>query len=159
MLGVKGTVIITHGRAKRRMIGYACDVAATTARTRVPDARSPKPLAEGRRRDATTDVEGHELTVGAGSSPNWSASPRSRSRASSASAGAGRPGAGCSAGQPSRSAFDGDRVRVRLWVVARPGQALRPLTAQVGTAVAATVERLLGLELGGVTVVVDGVGN
>lgn len=36
LLGVKGTVIITHGRAKRRMIGYACDVAATTARTGVP---------------------------------------------------------------------------------------------------------------------------
>ncbi len=37
LLGVKGSVIITHGRAKRRMIGFACDVAATTARTRVPD--------------------------------------------------------------------------------------------------------------------------
>ncbi len=37
LLGVKGTVIITHGRAKRRMIGYACDVAATTARTHVPE--------------------------------------------------------------------------------------------------------------------------
>lgn len=36
LLGVKGTVIITHGRARRRMIGYACEVAATTARTRVP---------------------------------------------------------------------------------------------------------------------------
>ncbi len=37
LLGVKGTVIITHGRAKRRMIGYACEVAATTARSRVPE--------------------------------------------------------------------------------------------------------------------------
>ena len=37
LLGVRGTVIITHGRAKRRMIEYACDVAATTARTRVPE--------------------------------------------------------------------------------------------------------------------------
>ncbi len=36
LLGVKGTVIITHGRAKRRMIGFACEVAATTARTGVP---------------------------------------------------------------------------------------------------------------------------
>ena len=36
LLGVRGTVIITHGRAKRRMVAYACDVAATTARTRVP---------------------------------------------------------------------------------------------------------------------------
>jgi glycerol-3-phosphate acyltransferase PlsX len=37
LLGVKGTVIITHGRAKRRMIGFACDVAARTAAARVPD--------------------------------------------------------------------------------------------------------------------------
>jgi glycerol-3-phosphate acyltransferase PlsX len=37
LLGVKGTVIITHGRARRRMIGYGVAVAATMARTRVPD--------------------------------------------------------------------------------------------------------------------------
>ena len=37
LLGVKATVIITHGSAKRRMIGYACDVAARTAAARVPD--------------------------------------------------------------------------------------------------------------------------
>jgi glycerol-3-phosphate acyltransferase PlsX len=37
LLGVKGSVIITHGRARRRMIGYACAVAAQTARTRVPE--------------------------------------------------------------------------------------------------------------------------
>ena len=52
-----------------------------------------------------------------------------------------------------------DRVLVRLRIVARPGQALGPLTAQVRTAVAATVERFLGLDLGAVTVVVDGVGG
>ena len=34
---MKGTAVITHGRAKRRMIGYACEVAATMARTRVPE--------------------------------------------------------------------------------------------------------------------------
>ena len=37
LLGVKGAVIITHGRARRRMIGYACAVAAQTARKRVPE--------------------------------------------------------------------------------------------------------------------------
>ena len=37
LLGVRGTVIITHGRARRRMIGYGVAVAATMARTRVPD--------------------------------------------------------------------------------------------------------------------------
>lgn len=52
-----------------------------------------------------------------------------------------------------------DRVLVRLWIVARPGQALGPLTSQVRVAVAATVERLLGLELGAVTLLVDGVGG
>jgi phosphate acyltransferase len=46
LLGVKGTVIITHGRARRRMIGFACEVAATTARTRVPE-RIAEALAEG----------------------------------------------------------------------------------------------------------------
>jgi uncharacterized alkaline shock family protein YloU len=52
-----------------------------------------------------------------------------------------------------------DQVNVRLWVVARPGQALGPLAAQVRSAVGATVERLLGLDLGSITVLVDGVGG
>jgi len=52
-----------------------------------------------------------------------------------------------------------DRVLVKLHIVARPGQALEPLSAQVRTAVAATIERLLGLELDAVTVIVDGVGG
>jgi len=37
LLGVRGSVIITHGRARRRMIGYAVEVGAATARTRVPE--------------------------------------------------------------------------------------------------------------------------
>jgi phosphate acyltransferase len=37
LLGVKGTVIITHGSARRRMIGFACDVAARTAAANVPE--------------------------------------------------------------------------------------------------------------------------
>jgi phosphate acyltransferase len=37
LLGVKGNVIITHGRAKRRMIGFGVGVAAQMARTRVPE--------------------------------------------------------------------------------------------------------------------------
>jgi phosphate acyltransferase len=36
LLGVRGTVIITHGRARRRMIAFAVEVAARTARSRVP---------------------------------------------------------------------------------------------------------------------------
>ena len=48
LLGVKGTVIITHGRAKRRMIGYGVGVAATMARTHVPEliAEALRPATE-----------------------------------------------------------------------------------------------------------------
>jgi glycerol-3-phosphate acyltransferase PlsX len=49
LLGIKGSVIITHGRARRRMIGFACAVAAATARTGVPaliaDALREEPVA------------------------------------------------------------------------------------------------------------------
>jgi glycerol-3-phosphate acyltransferase PlsX len=37
LLGVRGVVIITHGRARRRMIEHALRVAATAARERVPE--------------------------------------------------------------------------------------------------------------------------
>jgi phosphate acyltransferase len=37
LLGVKGTVIITHGRARRRMIAFAVEVGARSARGRVPE--------------------------------------------------------------------------------------------------------------------------
>ncbi len=37
LLGVRGTVIITHGRAKRRMVGYAVGVGAAAARARIPE--------------------------------------------------------------------------------------------------------------------------
>jgi glycerol-3-phosphate acyltransferase PlsX len=49
LLGVRGTVIITHGRARRRMIGFGVGVAATMARTQVPEliaaAFAPDPAA------------------------------------------------------------------------------------------------------------------
>jgi phosphate acyltransferase len=48
LLGVKGAVIITHGRARRRMVGFACAVAADTARTGVPQL-----IADWLREDAT----------------------------------------------------------------------------------------------------------
>jgi uncharacterized alkaline shock family protein YloU len=63
------------------------------------------------------------------------------------------------AGSPVRARISDGKVWVRVWIVARPGHALRPLAAQVRQAVGATVERLLGLELGEVTVVIDGVGG
>ena len=62
------------------------------------------------------------------------------------------------AGSPVRVRVRDGRVHVTLWLVARPRQRLVPLTEQVRDAVGAAVVRLLGLELGGVTVLVDGVG-
>jgi phosphate acyltransferase len=62
LLGVKGTAIITHGRARRRMIGFACEVAATTARTRVPEL-----IAEALAADRAAHVaEGPEAKVARG---------------------------------------------------------------------------------------------
>jgi len=49
-------------------------------------------------------------------------------------------------------------VRIRIWIIARPGQAMVELVDQVRGAVGAAVERLLGLRLESVTVTVDGVG-
>ncbi len=37
LLGVRGTVIITHGRARSRMVRHAIEVAARSARERVPE--------------------------------------------------------------------------------------------------------------------------
>src|SRR5258705_236780 len=37
LLGVRGNVIITHGRARRRMVAFGVGVAATMARTGVPE--------------------------------------------------------------------------------------------------------------------------
>ncbi len=65
---------------------------------------------------------------------------------------------GVIAGSPVRIRVRDGRVHVTLWVVARPRQQLVPLAADVRDAVGAAVVRLLGLELGGVTVLVDGVG-
>ena len=63
------------------------------------------------------------------------------------------------AGSPVAIDTASDRVRVHISIVARPGHALVPLARQVRTAVGATVERLLGLQLDSVTVTVDSVGG
>jgi glycerol-3-phosphate acyltransferase PlsX len=47
LLGVRGSVIITHGRARRRMITFAVGVGADTARTDVPRLIAER-LADGR---------------------------------------------------------------------------------------------------------------
>ena len=56
LLGVRGAVIITHGRAKRRMIEHAVRVGATTARERVPER-----IAEALAADALAEAQaGHD---------------------------------------------------------------------------------------------------
>jgi uncharacterized alkaline shock family protein YloU len=62
-------------------------------------------------------------------------------------------------GSPIKVRIRDGRVHVTVWVVARPRQRLVPLAAEVRAAVGAAVVRLLGLDLGGVTVMVDGVGT
>jgi uncharacterized alkaline shock family protein YloU len=63
------------------------------------------------------------------------------------------------AGSPIVTQLSAEGVRVRVWIVARPGQALLPLGQQVRAAVGAAVERLLDLRLESVTVTIDGVGG
>ncbi len=52
LLGVKGMVLITHGSAKRRMIEFALDAGATSARAHIPD------LIAGAFRDQPRAVKG-----------------------------------------------------------------------------------------------------
>lgn len=63
------------------------------------------------------------------------------------------------AGSPIRIRVRGGDVSVRLWLVARPGADLVAASSNVRRAVATAIERLLGLRVAGVTVVVDGVGS
>lgn len=63
------------------------------------------------------------------------------------------------AGPPVVTHLAADGVRVRVWIVARPGQSLVAVTREVRAAVGAAIERLLGLQLDSVTVTVDGIGG
>lgn len=62
------------------------------------------------------------------------------------------------AGPPVRVRIRDGRVETRVHLIARPGQVLPAMTRDVRAAVGAAIERLLGLGVGRVTVVVDGVG-
>jgi uncharacterized alkaline shock family protein YloU len=61
-------------------------------------------------------------------------------------------------GPPLRVRVRDGRVEARVYVVARPGQSLPAVTREVRAATGAAVERLLGLEVAAITVIVDGVG-
>ncbi|MES2208809.1 MAG: Asp23/Gls24 family envelope stress response protein [Chloroflexota bacterium] len=52
-----------------------------------------------------------------------------------------------------------DRVDIRMWVIARPGADLGAVGTEARVAIAGAIERLLGLRLGSVTVIVDGIGG
>ena len=104
-------------------------------------------------------MSGHELTVGRGVIAEM---VRLAAFEVPGVARVGRGGAAWRTwlgGPAVRVRTDDDRVAVRIWIVARPGQQIGPLSAQVREAIGATVERLLGLELDAVTVLVDGVGG
>jgi glycerol-3-phosphate acyltransferase PlsX len=55
LLGVQGTVLITHGRAKRRMVSYAVAVGAAAARARIPELIAD--VFKHERRGAKTDPD------------------------------------------------------------------------------------------------------
>jgi glycerol-3-phosphate acyltransferase PlsX len=57
LLGVRGTVIITHGRAKRRMLKHAIGVGAAAARARVPELIGDAFRATAASDDATATPE------------------------------------------------------------------------------------------------------
>jgi uncharacterized alkaline shock family protein YloU len=63
------------------------------------------------------------------------------------------------AGSPVHARVEDGKASVRVWIIARPGQPLGSLAAQVRQVVTVTLQRLLGLEASDVTVVVDGVGS
>ena len=63
------------------------------------------------------------------------------------------------AGPPVVTHVTNGGVRVRIWIVARPGHSLVTVTREVRAAVAAAIERLLELRLDSITVTVDGVGG
>jgi len=62
-------------------------------------------------------------------------------------------------GSPVRVDVRGGEVSVRIWLIARPGHDLRQVSTQVRQTIATTVQRLLGMEPGELTIVVDGVGS
>lgn len=62
-------------------------------------------------------------------------------------------------GRPVTAWTDAGRVHVRLWLVVRPGEPLPALSRRVRVAVGRAIVRQLGLQLGGVTILVDGVGG
>ena len=137
LLGVRGTVIITHGRARRRMVGFACEVAATMARTGVPAliAEALASTRSRRRERAAADAgrrRAHERSRREPTRADRSAGRHRRPRPRRRARGQGRRArrsrwtgvAPAMGGRPVSVRIREDRVVVRLWIVARPGHPL-----------------------------------
>ncbi len=187
LLGVRGTVLITHGRARRRMIEYAVAVGAAAARAEIPQAiadafrseASDHPLAE-----PAAGADGERVTspVAVPDAGGRHGCPRGRSvsgprlevsasvvEATVRLAALEVPGV-CRVGRGgpvwarwlAAPAISIDRrdgsVGVSVAIVARPAQPLVQLTRAVRTSIAAAVERTLELEAGPISVIVDGIG-
>jgi glycerol-3-phosphate acyltransferase PlsX len=65
LLGVNGIVIITHGSARARMLVYACQVAATMARAKVPQLIADALVAEDAVAEPPTDPVAASATTAA----------------------------------------------------------------------------------------------
>jgi fatty acid/phospholipid biosynthesis enzyme len=83
LLGVRGTVLITHGRAKRRMIGFAVGVGAAAARARIPELIA-EALAPGIAAAATKAEAGRDATAPGTDAETDGTSPRATPVAESA---------------------------------------------------------------------------
>lgn len=75
LLGVRGTVIITHGRARRRMISYAVGVGAAAARARIPELITEAFRHRPKERERTLDTEAADGSAEASPDPSPEASP------------------------------------------------------------------------------------
>jgi len=165
-----GMVLITHGSAKRRMIEFARGGRrhgrpGPHSGTDLRHVSAASPAVRGPRRSdmMTAPLSPFHrpgpgpLTVSHGRIVEMVRVAALEVRECSRSAAAGRL-----AGWPGRrSGPRAAKARRRSASGSLPDRAtaLRPLAAQVRQAVGATVVRLLGLDLGEVTVVVDGVGG
>ncbi len=102
----------------------------------------------GRRLDVTSDVVEDMVRLAAEEVPGVLRLGRGGSRPRRALA-----------GPPVAVRLREGRADVRVTLIARPGHSLVDVTGEVRAVVASALERLLGLEAGSVTVVVDGVGG
>lgn len=99
LLGVRGTVVITHGRAKRRMISYAVGVGAAASRARIPDL-----ITETLRLHPAADDALAEVGRGAAGTADGSDDAASEQEGAEEAGGPGDPSQAGLSGRDSRAA-------------------------------------------------------